>query len=68
MITYVYDGTEVKKTGRIAHKKLTSGKVIILSEITPVHQLSGTWLKWVQDDQLFQIQEPTKNGPNLPNL
>lgn len=62
--SYVYDGTEVVKTGRVAEKQLphigppnsrtTPNRVISLIEITPIEEEFG-WKKWVNPDQLFEI-------------
>lgn len=54
--TFVYEDLEVRKTGRVAKKTLTSGKVQILEEITPTNSLAGSWKKWVNPDQLFIIE------------
>ena len=56
--TFVYDGTEVRKTGRRAKKDLQSprGKTeIVICEITPADEMDGAWKKWVQDKELFTI-------------
>ena len=57
--TYVYDGAEVKKTGRVANRSVPRSRgepfVLTLVEITPA---DGTgWLKWVKPDELYEIQE-----------
>lgn len=54
-LTYVYDNTEVKKTGRTASKPLRSGKMDELIEITPVHTVIGMWKKWVREADLFVV-------------
>lgn len=54
-MTYVLDNVEVKKTGRTASKKLRSGKVDELFEVTPVDEKIGTWKKWVRDAELFEV-------------
>ncbi len=58
--TFVHDGAEVKKTGRVATKTSTSHRhnPIQLVEITPIDQ-SCTWTKWVRPEDLFII---TNNG------
>ena len=57
--TYVYDGTEVKKTGRAAKREVPRVKgdpiVMQLVEITPVDDTG--WLKWVKPEELFIIEE-----------
>lgn len=59
MKTFVYDGVEVKKTGRTAAKviKLPQNrtKEIILFEITPCSDFD--WKKWVPDDQLYEVRD-----------
>lgn len=55
--TYIYDNIEVKKTNRYAQKTLASGKVDILYEITPLHQTTGTWKKWIREGELFIIEK-----------
>ena len=54
--TYVYETTEVKKTGRTARKKSQmTGKDQVMFEITPVDPESIQWKKWVPEDQLYII-------------
>ena len=57
--TYVYDGTEVKKTGRTAKREVPRLKgepiVMQLVEITPADDTG--WLKWVKPEELFIIEE-----------
>ncbi|MCK9369776.1 hypothetical protein M0R04_07720 [Candidatus Dojkabacteria bacterium] len=53
--TWVYDNTEIKRTKRTASKKLPSGKVDLLVEITPLHQITGSWHKWVRESDLYEI-------------
>ena len=57
MTTYVYDNVEVSKTGRVALKKLNSGKVDTLVEITPINSQVGVWKKWVREHELFLVQD-----------
>lgn len=54
--SYVYENVEVKLTGRTASKKLKSGKIDELVEITPIHSIEGSWLKWVREVELFEVQ------------
>ncbi len=53
--TYVYENTEVRKTGREAEKKLKSGSVDKLVEITPIDSMVGSWKKWVREAELFEV-------------
>lgn len=55
--TFVYDNIEIRKTGRKAERKLTSGKVDLLLEITPADPMSGSWKKWVREADLFEVVE-----------
>lgn len=55
--TYVFDGTEVKKTGRTAVRKLRQREMTLV-EITPV-DTSFDWKKWVDPVSLFVVQ-PTE--------
>ncbi len=56
--TFVYEGTEVKLTGRIAIKKTFSplGTEVThkLVEIEPVDDESS-WKKWVDEKSLFHV-------------
>lgn len=57
--TFVYDGTEVVKTGREAVRELKNpaGKIIrtfTLVEIKPMDE-SFDWKKWVNPAELFII-------------
>lgn len=54
---YVYENVEVKLTGRVAQRKLRSGKSDTKYEITPANQKDGTWQKWVRLQELFEVQE-----------
>jgi len=58
MKTYVYDGTEVRLTGREAVRKVGrstgSGRELKLVEVTPVDP-SFDWKKWVSPDQLYEV-------------
>jgi len=58
--TFVYDGSEVKKTGRTASKevKRLPGRppmIFTLIEITPVED--EAWKKWVKNEELFLIDK-----------
>lgn len=54
--TYVFEQTEVRKTGRTAESKLRSGKIETVVEITPVDTMAGSWKKWVREDILFEVK------------
>lgn len=54
--TYVFENVEVRKTGRRAQRKLRSGKVDEVIEITPMESIVGTWKKWVVEDTLFEVK------------
>lgn len=52
----MYEGAEVKKTGRIATKKLPiKNKELTLVEITPVDS-TFDWKKWVRPEDLYEVQ------------
>lgn len=53
--SYVYDGVEIVKTGKMAERKLRSGKVDQLIEVTPKEPTLGTWKKWVREAELFEV-------------
>lgn len=55
--TYIYDGVEVCQTGRTAQRKLSSGKVDELVEITPIDSIIGNWKKWVREIDLYEVKE-----------
>ena len=52
---WVFENTEVVMTGRKAKKTMRSGKDDILYEITPRHTTSGSWKKWADLNQMYQI-------------
>lgn len=61
MTTYVYDGVEVRKTGRTASKEsptLRGKRTVTLVEITPVGDDDG-WKKWVDEDSLYVVDKNT---------
>ena len=65
MTSWVYDGTEVKKTGREAHKVVKTipnqpGRILVLVEITPVEEFD--WKKWVSPDQLYEVKASNENS------
>lgn len=56
--TYVHEGIEVRRTGKVATKTLPGlpGKpprVLKLIEITPVKDFD--WVKWVAEEQLYKV-------------
>lgn len=62
--SWVYDGTEVIKTGREATRELKTpaGKVtrtMTLVEIKPIDEVMD-WKKWVNPSELFVVQNPNK--------
>lgn len=57
---YVYNGTEVEMTGRVAKKDIpmrgrNTTHLSFLYEITPVDNEEGSWKKWVQMGELYEI-------------
>lgn len=62
MITYVHEGTEVRKTGREATRTLRgANKTMTLVEITPVDPMFD-WKKWVDPNVLFVVQPDKQEG------
>lgn len=58
METFVFEGTEVAKTGRIAVKTLQirdKSKEMTLIEITPVDK-TFDWKKWVRPEDLYVVK------------
>ena len=69
--TYVYDGQEVRKTGRTARKKARGSRLVkgtttlttkdqVQIEIEPLKDPNSDatpWKKWVREEELFQIDE-----------
>ena len=60
MNTFVYEDTEVKLTGRVAERKVTTlpnkpPRIMTLVEITPVYDFD--WKKWVPKDSLYEIKD-----------
>lgn len=57
--TYVYEGTEVKATGRTASRKVGTlqgvEKYLYLYEICPVD--GSDWKKWVNPDHLYLVKD-----------
>lgn len=57
--TFVFEGVEVKKTGRKAKREVPRPKgepiAFYIFEITPI---DGTgWLKWVKNEELYMIED-----------
>ena len=59
--SFVYDGTEVKKTGREAVRIIpavgrgeSAPRKLVLVEITPV-DTAFDWKKWVDPAQLYKV-------------
>ncbi len=57
--SYVYDNTEVVKTGRTAARNLSSGKQDVQFEVTPKFPMNGNWKKWVRESDLYLIEGDT---------
>lgn len=57
MQTYIFNNTEVKKTGRVASRKLSSGKVVTTIEVTPAHSIEGSWTKWTDEKELYVVEQ-----------
>jgi len=56
METFVFEGTEVKKTGREAVKILPiKNKELKLIEVTPV-DTTFDWKKWVRPEDLYTVR------------
>lgn len=77
--TYIYDNTEVVKTGRVAAKQAaiksrrserTPMAGDVLYEVKPADPENGTWTKWVRQRDLYEIikqeQEDNKNARAIP--
>lgn len=70
-VRYVYDNTEVVKTGRIARKQ--ARKAVkrsersptrnddLLYEVTPANEDDGGWKKWVKQMDLYEIVNEQDN-------
>lgn len=59
--TYVYEGIEVRKTGKTASKQLSSGRTDELVEVTPVDKMQGSWHKWARPTDLFEVSQGASN-------
>lgn len=58
--TYIYDALEVKWTGRKASKKKDwhrTKSITTIYEITPIDPESGSWKKWVKEEDLYKIEK-----------
>lgn len=71
-VRYVYDNTEVIKTGRIARKQQPANTirrsdrsptrlVEQLHEVTPASSDDGCWKKWVKQTDLYEIIDEQNN-------
>jgi hypothetical protein len=72
--TFVYDGIEIYKTGRVAEKQISNLKRKALEkrglnadqmvEIKPLDQdMAPFKVKWVEEDKLFRVlQNPENSG------
>jgi hypothetical protein len=58
--TFVFNESEVRKTGRIATKPMLGNKVLTLVEITPINEFDGTWKKFVSESALLTIIDTTE--------
>ena len=70
---YIYDNTEVIKTGRIAVKQAkvksrrsdrSPGKGDTLYEIKPADSEEGSWTRWVRQADLYEIIEQKEDNNN----
>lgn len=58
---YVYDGTEIKLTGRKAQRKRTRSRtartdaIDEIFEIKPADEELGSWKKWVREIELYEV-------------
>lgn len=57
MPSYIFEGVEIKPTGKTASRKTRSGKEETIHEVTPVSQQIGSWKKWVSLDTLYVVNE-----------
>jgi hypothetical protein len=53
---FVFNGIEVKLTGRRAQKTLRNNTEILF-EIQPADPDEGCWKRWVRQVELYEIQE-----------
>lgn len=68
--TYVFNDTEVVLTGRQSQRAIkrrtersTHQTVVVKVEVTPADPENGSWKKWVNKAELFEIREdpPTED-------
>lgn len=62
MTSYVFDGTEVTKTGRRARRTVAvprGERSFEMIEITPLDP-DLEWKKWVRQEDLYEIMDDTK--------
>lgn len=62
--SWVFENTEVKKTGKVANKTLPSGKVDSLVEVTPTLHSNGVWKKWVRIQDLYEVVQEEPESVN----
>lgn len=55
--TFIYDGCEVRLTGRTAQKDMKRNRVDIIHEIQPFDKENGSWKQWVHSHELYKIME-----------
>lgn len=57
--TYVFEGVEVKLTGRVAKKPSTmnANVTLIQYEVHPADDEAVQWKKWAKEADLFIIEE-----------
>ncbi len=58
---FVYEGQEVRKTGRTAERNVGAGRTartLVVVEITPVGD-DDSWKKWIDPSQLFTVKDAT---------
>jgi hypothetical protein len=54
--TFVFEGTEVVKTGRTAVRKIgPASKEFVLYEVKPV-DTTFDWKKWVRPEDLYEVR------------
>jgi hypothetical protein len=61
--TFIFEGIEVKTTGRFGRKAGDTDSKFLLCEITPISDEHGTWIKWVPAKDLFEVFGIPKERP-----
>ena len=59
MPSYIFEGVEIKPTGKTASRKTRSGKEETIHEVTPVSQQIGSWKEWVDLTTLYIVNDDT---------